>query len=129
MKNKIYKALGFFFMGLAILGAFLPILPSTPFILLSAWFFSQSSEKWHNWLLASELFGPMIKNWETSQCISARTKIFAILAMALAGGTTVVFAIEDYRLRIFTVLMLLTGTATILLIKTCPDEIGENNCN
>ena len=113
-------------MGLAILGAFLPILPSTPFILLSAWFFSQSSEKWHNWLLASELFGPMIKNWEANQCISARTKIFSIIAMIFAGGATVVFAIEDYRLRIFTVLMLLTGTATILLIKTCRGEIDQN---
>jgi uncharacterized protein len=113
-------------MGLAIVGAFLPILPSTPFILLSAWFFSQSSEKWHKWLLDSQLFGPMITNWETNRCISARTKMFAIIAMAFAGGATVVFAIEDFRLRIFTVLMLLTGTATILLIKTCPSGIGEN---
>ena len=123
MKSKLYKPLGFIFLGLAILGAFLPVLPSTPFILLAAWFFSKSSEKWHRWLLESELFGPMIKNWEANQCINARTKIFAIMAMAFAGTTTVVFVLEDYRIRIFTILMLMTGTITILMIKTCQEGV------
>lgn len=126
MKEQFYKPLGFLFLGLAILGVLLPVLPATPFILLSAWFFSRSSEKWHRWLLDSELFGPMIKNWENNRCIAARTKAFAIVAMAFAGSASVFLVLEDTRLRIFTVLMLMIGTITILSLKTCPKEFGES---
>lgn len=119
MKQSVYKPLGFLFLFLGLLGIPLPVLPSTPFILLSAWFFSRSSERWHNWLLNSELFGPMIRNWERSRCISLRTKIVALLAMLVAGSASILFAMEDMRLRAATLLLLLIGTATVLSLKTC----------
>lgn len=122
MKKTVYKPLGFLFLFLGLLGIPLPVLPSTPFILLSAWFFSQSSERWHRWLLNSELFGPMIHNWEESRCISRRTKIVALLAMLVAGGASIVFAMEDVRMRIATLALLLVGAATVLSLKTCQDS-------
>lgn len=119
LKRTVYKPLGFLFLALGLLGIPLPVLPSTPFILLAAWFFARSSEQWHTRLLRSELFGPMIRNWEESRCISLRTKIVAIVSMIIAGSISVGFAIDDIRLKILTVILLVIGSATVLSIRTC----------
>ena len=123
MKKTFYKPLGFLFLGLAGLGIILPILPGTPFLLLSAWFFARSSEKWHRRLLNSELFGPLIRNWEEQRCISRRTKVVALTSMLLAGGASVIFGVEDTSLRILGLLLMAVGSATVLSIKTCRCEI------
>lgn len=119
MRRSVYKPLGFLFLALGMAGVALPVLPSTPFVLLAAWFFARSSERWHAWLLGSELFGPMIRNWESNRCLSCRTKVVALVSMLVAGGASVVFALEDNRLRIATGLLMLVGCCTILLLKTC----------
>lgn len=114
--------MGFLFLLLGLLGIPLPILPSTPFILLAAWFFARSSEKWHMWLLNSALFGPMIHNWETNHCISRRTKFVALVTMLIAGGCSIGFAIADVKLQLLTALLLAIGSATVLSIKTCQGQ-------
>jgi uncharacterized membrane protein YbaN (DUF454 family) len=95
LKRTVYKPLGLLFLGLGVLGIALPILPSTPFVLLAAWFFAQSSERWHRKLLDSDLFGPMIRNWERNRCISLRTKLVGLGAMLLAGSASITFAIDE----------------------------------
>lgn len=122
MKHNLYKPLGFLFLLLGLLGIPLPILPSTPFILLAAWFFARSSEKWHQWLLNSQLFGPMISDWENRRCITCRTKVVATAAMIVAGGASVGFALEEPTLKLLALLLLLIGSATVLSIKTCPQS-------
>ena len=122
MKKTLYKPLGFLFLGLAGLGIILPILPGTPFLLLSAWFFARSSEKWHRRLLNSELFGPLIRNWEERHCISRRTKAVALTSMMVAGGASLIFGVEETRLRILGLLLMAVGSATVLSIKTCQCE-------
>jgi uncharacterized membrane protein YbaN (DUF454 family) len=129
LKQTVYKPLGFLFLLLGLIGIPLPVLPSTPFILLSAWFFSRSSERWHTWLINSELFGPMIHNWEENRCISRRTKIVALLAMLVAGGASILFAMEDVRLRMATLALLLVGAATVLSLKTCQDAKVQANAS
>ena len=124
MKKTVYKPLGFLFLGLGAAGVVLPVLPSTPFVLLAAWFFARSSSYWHERLMASELFGPMIRNWESERCVSCRTKLVAIGSMLIAGGASVVFALEDNRLRLVTGLLMLLGCITILSLKTCTRD-GE----
>lgn len=119
MKKTFYKPLGFLFLGLAMLGIVLPILPGTPFLLLSAWFFARSSEKWHQWLLASELFGPLIINWEQHRCISRRTKAVAIVSMAVAGGASVIFGVDSMTLKLLGLSLMGIGTLTLLSIPTC----------
>ena len=122
MKESLLKPLGFFFLALALLGFVLPILPGTPFLLLSAWFFARSSEKWHKWLLDSKLFGPIILNWETNQCINLRTKCVAIISMVGAGGASITFGVDDIRLKIAGGILMMIGTSVILMIKTCPAQ-------
>lgn len=127
MKSSFYKPLGFLFLTLGILGVALPVLPSTPFILLAAWFFARSSERWHRRLLESELFGSMIRNWEQNRCISRRTKVVAIGSMLIAGSASIVFALEDPGLRIATVVLMAVGCATILLLRTCEAPESKEN--
>lgn len=128
MKPGLYKLLGFLFLGIAMLGIVLPVLPTTPFLLLSAWFFARSSEKWHRWLLDSRLFGPMIRNWEENRCISRRTKVIAITSMALVGGSSIYFAMETLWMRLFTALLLVIGCGVVLSMRSCqtaPEQACE----
>ena len=120
MKRGIYLALGFFFVGLAGLGFILPVLPGTPFLLVAAWCFARSSERWHQWLLSSDLFGPVIRNWEENRCISLRTKFVAIGSMLLVGGSSVFFAIEDNVYRGIAMSLMAVGMISVLSIRTCP---------
>ena len=69
---------GFISLGLAIAGIFLPILPTTPLLLLAAFLFSKSSDRWHTWLLNHPKFGPYIRNFQENKIIPKRVKITAI---------------------------------------------------
>ncbi|MDH3789885.1 MAG: YbaN family protein [Xanthomonadales bacterium] len=121
---NLFRWFGFVFLGLGTLGIVLPLLPTTPFVLLSAACFARSSERWHRWLLANETFGPMIRNWEEHRCISCRVKIISILTMVLVGGYSVLFAVEHVGLKIAGGVLLLIGFSFILLIRTCNGKTG-----
>lgn len=114
-----FRLLGFLFLGAGILGVALPLLPATPFVLLAAACFARSSEKWHQWLLASETFGPMIRNWEQSRCISCRVKLIGVVSMLLVGGYSIFYVVESQGMRIAGGLFIVTGLITIGIIKTC----------
>lgn len=119
LKKTTYQSFGFLFLGLAILGLVLPVLPTTPFLLLAAWFFARSSEKWHQWLLSNDLFGPIIRNWENNRCIGCRTKVVSIGLMLGVGGTSVIFAVDDIRIKLAALTLMAIGCTTLLCIKTC----------
>lgn len=101
------------------------MLPSTPFVLLAAWLFARSSEEWHRRLLESELFGPIIRNWELRRCISRRTKLIALLSMGAAGTASILFAMETTLPRVATGALMALGGAVVLSLRTCADCAGE----
>lgn len=70
-------------MLLAVLGVFVPLLPTTPFLLLAAWCFARSSERLHRWLLAQPTFGPLIRDWEQHHAIRLRVKLTATLLIVV----------------------------------------------
>ncbi len=115
----IYKILGFVFVGLGAIGIFLPLLPTTPFLLVAAACFAKSSDKWHKWLLSNRVFGPVIINWQENRCISLRTKIVAVSLIVLFGGISILFLLNDYTLKIICSILLLTGLFFVIRIKVC----------
>lgn len=121
---NLFRLFGFVFLGLGALGIALPLLPTTPFVLLSAACFARSSERWHRWLLANETFGPMIRNWEDKRCITCRVKTIGILTMVLVGGYSIFFAVEHVGLKIAGGLLMLVGLSFILFIRTCKEKAG-----
>jgi uncharacterized membrane protein YbaN (DUF454 family) len=88
MPRWLLTALGFLALGLGGIGVVLPVLPTTPFVLLAAACFARSSPRFHSWLLRSRAFGPMIRRWQADRCVSRATKAVAI------GLITVTFALS-----------------------------------
>ncbi|UUO22669.1 DUF454 domain-containing protein [Colwellia sp. M166] len=80
----LLKISGIFFVALAFVGAFLPLLPTTPFLLIAAACFAKSSPRMHKMLLANKVFGPMIYHWQQSRSIPKRAKIMALSSIAIA---------------------------------------------
>lgn len=87
MRQKILKStyliLGILSLSLGIIGIFLPILPTTPFLLLATFCFSRSSDRLHNWLLSHRVFGPPILDWNEHRVIGVRAKIFSISTISM----------------------------------------------
>ncbi|KGJ95605.1 YbaN family protein [Colwellia psychrerythraea] len=83
-KVLILKITGIFFVGLAILGVVLPILPTTPFLLVAAACFAKSSPKMQRKLLANKTFGPLIHDWQKYRSIPRKAKRIALLTMILS---------------------------------------------
>jgi len=80
--NLLLKALGFMFVGLGLAGVFLPLLPTTPFLLLAAGCFARSSPAFHDWLLTHRLLGPYIRDWDRDRSIPLAAKVTAVAMMA-----------------------------------------------
>jgi uncharacterized membrane protein YbaN (DUF454 family) len=87
-----WLVVGLVALALGAIGIALPLLPTTPFILLAAFAFAQSSEKLHRWLLEHNVFGPLIDNWQQYGAISRRTKVISVVTMAALPVISVVAA-------------------------------------
>ena len=97
--RALFLFAGLIALGLGIAGIFLPLLPTTPFILLAAACFARSYRPFHEWLLAHRLFGSMIDDWCRYRSIPYRTKIIAIATMSLTLGSSIVFFVQPAWLR------------------------------
>jgi len=111
IKNKIIKGI-YIFLGilcvvLAFLGILLPVLPTTPFLLLAAFFFARSSDRFLHWLLNNRLFGSYIRNYREGRGMTLRNKVFTLSLLWLTILLTVIFAIDALWLR-----LLLIGIAS-----------------
>lgn len=120
MKRILLLTAGFIFLGLGALGALLPVLPTTPFLLLAAGCFAQSSERWHQCLLNNKYAGPMIKDWEENRCVSWKTKFVALTSMAVVGGMSVTLALDVMLNRVVALGLMGLGAMTVLSLPTCP---------
>jgi uncharacterized membrane protein YbaN (DUF454 family) len=122
-KSKIlYLIAGFLLTALAAVGVILPLLPTTPLLLLAAWCFAQSSEKCHRWLMEHRLFGPIIKNWHENKCIPCKAKIIAVASILIFGTYAVGFAIDNLYVRVIGGLFCLTGLLFVLRIPVCKNH-------
>lgn len=81
MLKKLYTFLGIISLILGIIGAFLPLLPTTPFVLLSAYLFAKSSEKFHQRLMNHRIFGQLIRDYNEDKSIPLHAKIISISTM------------------------------------------------
>lgn len=88
MRRPLYRALGLLFVGLGAVGAFLPIVPTVPFLLLAVFFFARSHPEWERKILDHPTWGPQVRNWTERRAISRRAKVMAIGAMATGAVFT-----------------------------------------
>lgn len=91
LRRWLYLALGWFFVGVAALGTMLPILPSTPFLLLASWFFVRTNPALSDWLMQLPVFGSVLHDWERHRAIRSRSKraAYALVLAAITGSVLV----------------------------------------
>lgn len=95
-----YLSVGWISLGLGTLGAFLPLLPSTCFILLAAFCFARSSERWHQMILNHRVFGPLVRNWQERGAISVRAKGTAAATMSAAVASSLMITTPPLTLSV-----------------------------
>lgn len=78
LKKYIYIILGSLFLGLGLIGIFLPILPTTPFLMLSCYLYSLSSKKFYNWLINTKLYKKYAKDFVENRQLTLARKIFLL---------------------------------------------------
>lgn len=100
MKKIIFATLGILSLGLAIWGIILPGLPTTPLVLVSAYFFTKSSPKLHNWLVNHKCFGPLIKDWKRHKSIPLKIKTLALTMMSIMSYFAIFHLIDFFPAKI-----------------------------
>jgi uncharacterized protein len=85
----ILLLIGLISLALGVIGIFLPIMPTVPFLLLAAVCFANASERLHNWLLSHPIFGPPIQDWNERGAISRNAKLLATASFAGSIGIAV----------------------------------------
>jgi uncharacterized protein len=91
-RRILLLAIGWFFVAVGTVGLFLPVLPTTPFLLISLWAFSQSSQRFHDWLYNHKVFGPPLQNWSKYGVIPLRAKLVAVGTMAVSAVLVITFS-------------------------------------
>lgn len=86
--RPLYLAGGLIFVGLAAVGAFLPIMPTVPFLLVAVFFFARSNPEWERRIMDHPHWGPQVRDWRERRAISRRAKVMAIGAMTVGVGFT-----------------------------------------
>ncbi|MCS6944224.1 MAG: YbaN family protein [Sutterellaceae bacterium] len=129
LRRQLLIVAGTLCVALGVLGLFLPLLPTTPFILLAAACYARASPRLYARLLANRTFGPLIYQWRERRCIPLRTKVGAILLLLASFGISILFLVEAGWLR----LVLAAFAAALLLVlkrlPACPDESADRSRN
>ncbi|MBP9673602.1 MAG: YbaN family protein [Bacteriovoracaceae bacterium] len=84
-KKYFFITIGFIFLFLGIIGIFLPLLPSTPFLILTAFCFNRGSDKFHTWLMHHPLLSPPLLDWQKNRRIRRKYKILTTLTLAFSS--------------------------------------------
>jgi uncharacterized membrane protein YbaN (DUF454 family) len=102
--------LGLAALALGTAGLVLPLLPTTPFMLLAAACFAKSSPRLHDWLISHRLFGPAIRDWRDYRAISPKAKRMALTAMTAALGLSLMLGLGWRVLAVQAVVLLVMGS-------------------
>ncbi len=110
LQNHLLVIFGWLFIVLGAIGAMLPILPTTPFLIVALALFAKSSPRFHQMLLNNARFGPILKQWEDKKTLSRKTKYKATFLIIITFSISLAILNDKIQLQLF-----LVGTAIVLL--------------
>jgi uncharacterized membrane protein YbaN (DUF454 family) len=117
VKRGLYGGLGLVAVALAILGVFVPGLPTTVFVIAASYLFSRSSQTLSAWLEQHRWLGPPLRRFRDTRGMAARSKVLALLSMwAGVGTSTYALAAVGMAAQLAVLLLAFTGTAVILFV-------------
>lgn len=120
LRTAAELALGWMCVGLALAGAVLPLLPTTPFLLLASFLFLRSSPRCHAWLLQNRLFGPFLRDWERHHAVRPAVKWLAIAIVLVVAGVSLVSGRLSWPLQWSFVGLCAIGLMVVLRLPTVP---------
>ena len=109
-----YFILAWLFFTLGAIGVVLPVLPTTPFMILALWAFAKSSKRFHDWLYQHRLFGPPLQKWQEHRVIPLSAKILSVSMMSLSFAYILIFRDLNVYLLLLTASLMLYGMWFIL---------------
>lgn len=112
----LWASLGLVCVALALVGVFLPLLPTVPFLLLASFLFARSSSRLHNWLLSHRTFGPMIDDWNSSGAIRLPAKKMATVSIVGVFSISLILGVPHHVLIIQAVVL----SCVLIFIWTRP---------
>lgn len=122
--------IGWFFVGLGAIGIILPVLPTTPFLLISLWAFSASSPRLHTWLYTHPRFGPWLVAWSRYHVIPVKAKILAVTMMLGSWLYVTLVVAQTWMLPTMLGVIMITVFAYILTkpstVPVSPQEDSES---
>ncbi len=114
----LFVTLGTLFLGIGLVGIIVPILPTTPFLLLATSFYARGSDKFHNWLLNNKIFSAYIRHYIDGKGMPLKVKLFTIALLWVAISSTMAFVVDDLVVRLILVSVAIGVTVHIALIKS-----------
>ncbi len=118
-KRTIFVVLGWIALGIGFVGIFLPVLPTTPFVILAAYFFSKGSERLHQWLLDHKWFGKPLREWERHGVVRPKGKIMATVLVIPSNLYVAAFTNVPVPLKIT---MICVCAAVLAFVWTRPSK-------
>jgi uncharacterized membrane protein YbaN (DUF454 family) len=114
--------------GLAVAGIFLPVLPTTPFLLLAAACFMRSSDRLYRWLTAHRWLGPYIRSYQQYRAVTRRSKVLGLLLLWVTLGYSTIWVMDALALRVVLVLIGSGVTVHLLRMRTLtPEMLAEGS--
>ncbi len=121
--GMLLKIAGTVFLIIGGVGIILPLLPTTPFLLLAAVCYARSSERWHNWLLYNRWFGSYIRNWHEGKGIPMRTKILSVVFLIMTIGYSAAFVVPFFIGKVALILIAVCVSVHILSFPTLEPDV------
>ena len=115
----IFLTFGIISLGVGFVGTFLPLIPTTGPVILAAFFFSRSSDRFDQWLETNAVFGGIVRDWRAGAGFTIRGKTIAVIAIATTFTISIVFAIDSTTLRM---LLALLGASIAIFVVTRPTK-------
>ena len=104
------------------IGIILPLLPTTPFLLLAVVCYAKSSKRWYRWLIYNRWFGEYIRNWHEGRGITMKTKVLSILFLILTIGYSTVFAVPIFIGKVALIIVAVCVSVHILSFPTMESD-------
>ncbi|MDX9923438.1 MAG: YbaN family protein [Ignavibacteriaceae bacterium] len=123
IKKSLYIACGWVFVVLGIIGIFLPVMPTTIFLIMAAACFAKSSEKFYSWLINHKKFGYLIKHYRENRGMPMRAKIIAISMLNLSILSSIIFFVDSIYIRIMLAIIAVGVTIYLISLKTVPEAV------
>ena len=124
LRKWLLVSVGIVALGLGVIGVFVPLLPTTPFLLLAAACFMRSSDRLYRWLIGHKWLGGYIKHYRENRAITLRAKVVVLITLWAVIGYSALGVVSSWWLRALLMIIALGVTIHLLRLRTLTQEMA-----